>query len=481
VSADRARLHRAFHPRVVAVIGDKRMNGFLWLRALGSFQGKLYSVQIDPDEIVAIEALGVRNVTSLLDLPEPVDYAIVAVPRAAAPRIVADCVRARVNAATLFTAGFSETGDREGERLEREVSEAARAADLLLIGPNCMGLANPGVGLCNFPGQLTGEAAAGHVAFVGQSGTHTISFLLRAPARGIGISKAASIGNSTVVDAADFLEYLCDDPDTSTIALYLEGVRDGRRFLEIVRRVAAVKPVVVWKGGQHEPGRRAIFSHTAALATSATVWRGLLRQSGAVEVASLEELIDVVAALQNGRAPAGGSLRAGLIAMTGGPSVAITDAFTRAGWEVPLLSEDSYRRLGEFFNVVGGSFRNPLDAGSTIAMGFRIDNLARLLDVLDVDTAIDVIALDLGSGLAADRWREMPVGLRGMIELLGDFAARSRKPLAVIVEPAHREGELAEIRVALARRRVFTVPSAERAAVALRKLLEFSRARGARS
>ncbi|MBI4517989.1 MAG: CoA-binding protein [Deltaproteobacteria bacterium] len=475
MSFTRAQFDRAFHPRVVAVVGDKRMNNFLWLHALSAFSGKLYSVQIDPGEIPAIEALGVRNLTSLLDIPEPVDYVVLAVPRHVAPRVLDDCVRKQVGAVTLFTSGFSETGEAEGEALEQEITAIARRAGLLLIGPNCMGLANPRIGLCNFPGQPVGAAAAGSVAFIGQSGTHTINFILRAPGRGVGLSKAASIGNAVVTDVGDYLEYLRDDPDTAAIAMYVEGVRQGRRFFRALCATTLTKPVVIWKGGQSDAGQRAIFSHTAALATPATVWQGLLRQAGALSADGLDQLIDIVAALQTGKRATG--LRAGLIAMTGGPSVAVTDAFTGAGLEVPLLSEDSYRRLAEFFNVVGGSFRNPLDAGSTIAMGFRLDKLELLLDILAADPVIDLIALDLGAGLAADRWREHPGALAVMLELLAAYAARTAKPLALILDPAHREAEVAELRVQFVQRGLLVLPGAERAAVALRKLVEYQRFR----
>jgi acetate---CoA ligase (ADP-forming) subunit alpha len=475
VSFSRAQFDRAFNARVVAVVGDKRMNNFLWLHALKSFGGKLYSVQIDSNEIPAIEAMGIQNVKSLLDIPEAVDYVVLAVPRQVAARVLADCAQKRVGAVALFTAGFSETGEDEGKRLEQEIAAIARRNKLLLVGPNCMGMANLKIGLCNFPGQPSGEAAAGGVAFLGQSGTHTVSFCMRAPGRGVGISKAVSFGNATVVDASDYLEYFRDDPATTAIAAYIEGVRDGRRFFDVLKETTTKKPVVIWKGGQSEAGHRAIFSHTAALATAAAVWQGMMRQAGGVIADDLDELIDVVAALQTGKRAMG--LRAGLITMTGGPSVAITDAFTRAGLEVPLLSEHSYKELREFFNVVGGSFRNPLDAGGTIAMGFRTDNLERLLDILGADEFIDVIALDLGAGLAADRWREMPTSLDGMLDIVARFMTRSHKPLALILEPAHREAQIATLRQRFVERGVLTLPSAARAAVALRKATEYERFR----
>ena len=459
------RLARAFHPRVVAVVGDKKGNDFLWLRALRQFDGTLYSVQIDAAEIPAIEALGVVNVPSLLAIPEEVDYVVVAVPRSVVPRVLADCARKAVGAVTLFTAGFSEIGDAEGRRLEADVAAIAEQAGLLVIGPNCMGITNPSLGLCNFPGQPAGSAAAGHVAFLGQSGTHTISLCVRGPAEGVGIGKAVSFGNGIVADAADFLDYFRTDPDTRVIAAYIEGVRNGRRFYDVLRQTTPAKPVLLWKGGLTAAGERAIFSHTAALATPAAVWRGMVRQAGALPVDSQDDLLDAARALL--AAPPVAGRRAGLIAMTGGPSVAITDAFMEAGLEVPLLSDASYERLAAFFQVVGGSFRNPLDAGSTIAMGFRADNLARLLDVLEGDPSIDLLAIDLGATLSIERWLDHPQLFDALATGLAVFADRSAKPLAVILDAPHRPAESAHFRQTLARRGLLTFHSAVRAARAL--------------
>jgi len=477
VSVSHAQFDRAFHPRVVAVVGDKQMNGFLWLRALQQFSGKLYSVQIDPHEIPAIEAMGVTNVRALLDIPEAVDYVVVAVPRNVVPRVLADCVRKQVGAVTLFTAGFSETGDPEGVRLEEEIATLARDANLLLIGPNCMGIANLRIGLCNFPNQPVGDAAAGRVGFIGQSGTHTITFCMRGPAEGVGISKAVSCGNAVVVDASDYLEYLRDDADTAVIAAYIEGVRNGRRFFDVLRQTTAIKPVILWKGGISDAGQRAIFSHTAALATPSAVWRGMLRQAGAIAVESQDELLDVARTLLAGQIATGS--RAGLIAMTGGPSVVMTDAFTQAGLDVPLLTDASYAKLREFFQVVGGSLRNPLDAGGTIAMGVRSDNLERLLHILLADASIDVIALDLGVALAIDRYLEHPTLAVAVADVLAGFAQHTSKPFAVIVDAPHRPVEAAGLRDDLQRRGVLTFVSPQRAARALRQSIEYWRTRRA--
>ena len=172
MEADFTKLDRAFNPRCVVVVGDK--GPFMWLRSQSSFAGKLYSVQIDPKEIEGIKALGVENYTSLLDVPEPVDLAIVAVPRAAAPRILEDCIRKEVAAAHFFTSGFAETDTEEGIRLERWLTERAEQANFHLIGPNCMGIFNPKVGIRQMGGQYTG--VSGPVGFIAQSGTHAIGF-----------------------------------------------------------------------------------------------------------------------------------------------------------------------------------------------------------------------------------------------------------------------------------------------------------------
>ena len=461
----RAQFDRAFHPRVIAVVGDKMMNGFLWLRALSRFPGKLYSVQIDPNEIAAIAALGVHNVRSLAEIPEAVDYVVCAVPRQVAPRVLRECIEKKVGAVTLFTAGFSETGESDGIKLEAEIAAIAGAANLLLVGPNCMGIVNPRLGVCNFPGQPSGAEAGGPLSFIGQSGTHTISVCMRAPSDGIGISKAVSIGNATVVDAAAYLDYFGADAETEIIAAYIEGIRDGRRFFDVLRRVAASKPVVLWKGGMSAAGQRAIFSHTAGLATASAVWHAMVRQAGAIAADSQDELLDIAQLLQTGKTVAGG--RAGLVAMTGGPSVALSDVFAAAGLDVPPLSESSSATLQEFFQVVGGSFRNPLDAGSTIVMGFRSDNLAKLLDVLLDDAGIDLIALDLGAGLGLDRWKEFPSLADSICAVLADFTRRSRKPFVVIVEAPHRPLEASQLRERLRRDGVATFATAARAAKAL--------------
>src|SRR5262249_34476529 len=214
-------LKQAFDARGVAVIGDKRMGGYMWLRAMSHLKTKLYSVQIDPNEIPGIEAMGVKNYKSLAEINEPIDYAVSAVPRQVAPRILRDCVANKVGAIGFFTSGFSETGEELGQRLEAELKEVALGSEIALVGPNCMGLYNPAIGLRNYPDEKAD--GQGDVCFISQSGTHAINFCVQAAARGININKAASIGNVLMLEAADYIDLMAADPATRVMGMYIEG------------------------------------------------------------------------------------------------------------------------------------------------------------------------------------------------------------------------------------------------------------------
>jgi acetate---CoA ligase (ADP-forming) subunit alpha len=462
-------LKRGLEARTAVVFGDKRAIDYMWLRALKPFTGKLYSIQIDPREIPGIEAMGIVNVKSLAEVPERVDYAVASVPRQIAPRILKDCATHGVAAVSFFTSGFSETGEELGTKLEAELRDVALTSDIALVGPNCMGLCNPAIGLRNFPDEPAGEG--GGVCYMSQSGTHTINFCTQAPARGIGINKAASIGNVTVLDAADYLDVMTEDPATTVIGMYIEGARDGRRFFESLKRAAARHPVVVWKGGVTESGARASFSHTGSLATPSAVWRAVIRQSGAVEVPGHDAMLDAVELLARGRRV--GGRRMGLVAMTGGQSVFITDAFASAGLEIPRLSPASYEELKGFFNIIGGSYRNPLDAGGTIGHGLGLDNLGRILGILEADPVIDSIVLEIATGLRASRWVEHEDELSGLLDKLGEFNRSAAKAFAVILHPAHLEQIVVRVRQMARERGLVVFESFERAAAAFRVAADY--------
>jgi acyl-CoA synthetase (NDP forming) len=473
-----SRLGRAFNPRSVAVVGDKRAMGYLWLNAMSTFQGPVYSVQVDPAEIEGIEAMGVPNYKSLLDIPDEIDYVVCAVPRPVAARIVGDCIQKKVGAVALFTSGFAETETEEGVAAQEQIAAMAREAGLLLIGPNCMGVYNRRLGVRHHAEQPAGDPGPSAelrtgVGFISQSGTHCINFSLVGSLHGIKCSKTVSYGNAVVLDAPDYIDYLAADAETEVIAMYIEGVKDGRRFLESLRAAARRKPAVVWRGGRGEAGARAVYSHTASLASSPAVWDAAMRQAGAVQTGSLDETIDAVKALVY--TPPSTGRRMGLIAMTGGQSVVFTDAFERAGLEAPLLTAASYEKLAAFFNIIGGSYRNPLDAGGTIGMGFVPGNLQKLLDVLEEDENVDAVAMELGATFIARRLRQNPAMLDSLAGLLAAHRERSAKPFLAVAHPGHIEDVMLELRQRLLERGVATFTSFGAAAGAFARAVGYWR------
>lgn len=459
---EKDKLDKAFNPQCIAVVGDKGENNFLWLRAQSTFKGKLYSVQIDPEAIEGIKTLGVENYPSLLDIPDPVDLAIVAVPRVVAPKILEDCLHKGVAAAHFFTSGFSETGTEEGRRLEHLLAERAKGAGFHLIGPNCMGIFNPAVGVRQAEQQYTG--LAGPVGFISQSGTHAVTFSIEGHLQGVEINKSVSFGNGVVLDATDYLEYFGRDVAIKAIGMYLEGVKDGRRFLTVLRQVSAQKPVVIWKGGWTEAGERAIDSHTGALAVPQAIWDAAVKQARAIKVTSLEELIDTLKALLY-LSPVRGN-RVALAGGSGGQSVAITDAFAEAGLKVPLLTQESYDELATFFSLVGASCRNPIDPGS------NRKELGHILEILERDANIDNLVLLMWPMMH----RHNPGQLESDIDSLTNIRKRTSKPVMAILPCFSTLADVQQARNITQKFQDSGIPvfaTVERGARALRNALEY--------
>ncbi|OGP51457.1 MAG: hypothetical protein A2Y79_08045 [Deltaproteobacteria bacterium RBG_13_43_22] len=463
MKVDFDKLHKAFNPQVVAVVGDSKGNNFNWLNGQKSFKGKLYSVHTNPKSIEDIQALGIENFPSLADIPEPVDLAIVAVPRDATPSVLDDCIRKDVAAAHFFSAGFSETNTEEGITLERRLVKKAEKAGFHLIGPNCMGLFNPLVGIKQSEEQYTG--VSGPLGFISQSGSIAIGFSLDAHIQGLDINKSVSFGNGVVVDSPDFLEYFGQDPEIKAIGMYLEGVKNGRRFLSVLREVAARKPVAIWKGGRTEEGGRATASHTGSLAASKIVWDAAVNQCGAIQVTSLEELIDTLKVflflppIQGNR-----------VAIAGGPgghSVTATDIFAECGLNVPQLTEESYAELETFFGPVGGSYRNPIDSAGPVRRDMK-----RVMVIVAQDVHIDNLVYFVST---KPGWHFTPDQLKGAMDLLDNVKKKSSKPLMVVsmLYNPDAEKEIKDIMLNLQGMGIPVFLSFERCALALRNALQY--------
>jgi acyl-CoA synthetase (NDP forming) len=453
------------NPRTVAVIGDAKVRNYRWLRSMSTFDGPVYSVQIDPNEIPGIEELGVPNYKSLLEIPDDIDYALVAVPRAAAAVVLRDCIAKGVGGVGMFTSGFAETDTDEGRAMQERLTEMAREAALPLIGPNCMGLYNPARGVRFMENQPSGFE--GDVTFLSQSGGHAADFSTAAHAAGVPARKVISFGNGVILENADYLEYFAQDEGTRYIAMYVEGLRDGPRFFAALREASRRKPVVLWKGGLTDAGGRATSSHTASLAGSAEIWDAVYRQTGAIAVTSIMEMVDVLTGLRMWPRFTGDGV--GLTGGSGGQSVAMADVFSRAGMRVPQLSAESRERLASWFSLVGASFNNPVDMGSNRS------EMDTIFDVLAEDVGIHSVVVQVrpARGDAGDAER-----IEQQLAALARLRERSGKPVAALTTSptpledgpamAELDGQLREIGVA-------AYPTYERAAMAMRKVLEYYR------
>jgi acyl-CoA synthetase (NDP forming) len=418
-----------FHPQSVAVAGvsTKRRDwggGEMFVRALqaAEFPGPIYPLNPNAEEL-----LGLKSYSSLREIPGPADYVISSIPIKGVPQLVEDAVAKGVRAIHFFTAGFSETGDEDRIELERRILERARAGGVRIIGPNCMGLYCPASGL-SFNPEFPKES--GNVALVSQSGLNVQEIVSYSVLRGVRFSKVISYGNAVDLNESDFFEYCTADPETEVIISYIEGVRDGPRFLGALRAAAASKPVIILKGGVTVAGTRAAHSHTGSLAGSAQVWAALCRQSGALGVESLEELEDMAATFSFLKEPAGPGVA--IIVVGGGISVLAADAAEKMGLKVPPLPAETEEALHQFTPIEGTSIRNPLDIA--VILRSREDFLKAFRIVADapnIHTLLVLMRVDWGA-----RPNQNPEEfVRQSVDTLAEAASQIEKPVAVAVRP----------------------------------------------
>ncbi len=348
-------LDAAFAPGSVAVIGaGPATAGRFYVESLqaSGFAGPIYPVHPDGGQL-----LGLPIYRSLGDIAGPVDLAISCIPARLVPGLVRECAAKRVKALSMFTSGFSETGRETGRALEDEIVRMAREGGVRLIGPNCMGIYSPRCGVSFVPDF---PRNAGGVALVCQSGGNAIYLVRLAAERGIRFSKVISYGNACDVNESDLFEYLAEDGDTSLVTAYIEGVKDGGRFQEVLGRLAARKPVVVLKSGTTTEGARTASSHTSSMAGSDRVWSAVLDGAGAVRVDTLYQLVDMMVTFQFLRPVKG--RRVAMVGGGGGASVLATDACVSAGFSLPAIPSDVSRAMrSKLDSDAGLILTNPIE------------------------------------------------------------------------------------------------------------------------
>jgi acetyl coenzyme A synthetase (ADP forming)-like protein len=411
-AAATASLRPFFRPRSVAVVGASRDPSSIGYRLLDAlvtnhFQGPVYPVNPKASVIG-----GIRAYPTVRDLPEPVDLAVIAVPREAVPAVVDDCAARGVQAIVVITAGFAEVGD-EGRALQQQLADKVRGYGMRMVGPNCMGLLNtdPNVQLNAtfapvFPPQ-------GRVALSSQSGALGLAILELSRRRRLGLSTFVSVGNKADVSTNDLLQYWEEDEATGVILLYLESFGNPRRFARIARRVSRSKPIVAMKAGRTPAGKRAAGSHTAALASNDVAVDALFRQTGVIRAETLEEMFDIAATLGSQPLPRG--RRVAVITNAGGPGILCVDACEAGGLVLPELANGTTARLRAILPPTA-SVANPVDmiasAGpdhyrrtvETILTADEVDSLIVIYLPLDKTTTgpvLDAIREGITAGRAA--------------------------------------------------------------------------------
>ncbi len=346
-----------FKPNAVAVVGASREPGSIGFRIMQQLTGQHFNGPVYPVNPKAGVICSIRAYKSVRDIPEPVDLAIIVVPKKFVAGVMDDCAARGVKAVVVISAGFAETDD-EGKQLQAALVDKVRGYGMRMVGPNCLGLINtdPEVRLgASFSPTYPNH---GSIAMSSQSGALGIAILELATKLNLGLSCFVSVGNKADVTGNDLLQYWEEDPQTNVILLYLESFGNPRRFARIARRVGLAKPIVCVKSGRTSAGTRAAGSHTAALAASDVATEALFQQTGVIRAETLEEMFDLAATLAHQPFPRG--RRVGIVTNAGGPGILCTDACEAAGLEVPVISEKTRAELRTYLPAAA-AFNNPVD------------------------------------------------------------------------------------------------------------------------
>ena len=344
-----------FAPKSVAVFGASdridSVGQIVFQNMLQSgFKGALYPINSTHTKVQ-----GRKAYASIAQIAEPVELAVIATPPQSVPDIIEECGKHNVKAAIIITAGFGEAGE-EGKALERAVLENAQRYGIRLIGPNCLGVMRPEIGLnATFN---KGSALVGNLAFVSQSGALCTAILDWAQSSDVGFSSVISMGSSVDVDFGEILDYLISDVKTQSILLYIEGIRDARSFMSAIRAAARIKPVILVKVGRHPAGSKAAMSHTASLVGSDDAFEAAVKRAGVVRVKSITQLFSAAKALSCGFHPTGNRLA--IVTNGGGPGVMATDCAADLGLVMATLSENTIEMLNQVLPPTW-SHGNPVD------------------------------------------------------------------------------------------------------------------------
>jgi acetyltransferase len=410
-AGEKSGLSALFVPDSVAVIGATERTGTVGRTVLSNliesrFRSKVYAVNPSHSQV-----LGLKAYKSVGDIPKQVDLAIVVTPALTVARVIGECVDGGVKAAVVISAGFRERGS-EGEALEQQIRQQLRRGTMRLIGPNCLGIMNPAIGLnATF---AKGTPKAGNVAFLSQSGALLTAILDWSQREEVGFSAIVSTGSMLDVGWGDLIDYFGDDPHTHSILVYMESVGDARSFLSAAREVSLSKPIIVIKAGRSEAASRAAASHTGALTGSDEVLDAAFRRCGVLRVHNIADLFYMAETLSKQPLPRGPRLT--IVTNAGGPAVLATDALIANGGLLATPSEESLRGLDQFLPR-HWSHNNPID----ILGDADSERYAKALEIASKDRNSDGLLVILSPQGMTDPFE--------VAERVQPYAQASGKPL----------------------------------------------------
>jgi acetyl-CoA synthetase (ADP-forming) len=458
-----------FDPKTVAVIGASNNPGSwgygIMKHLLRPARRKIYPVNPNADEI-----MGIKSYASVLDIPEAVELAVIVVASPRVPKVICECAEKGIKAAVVVSGGFAESGG-EGVELEADLVKVARQGGIRFIGPNTMGHADTSSQLSTLA--WTYETPPGPVALIAQSGNYGHRILHRGMMSGIGFSKFVCTGNEADMHLEDYFEYVAEDKDTKIIAAYIEGLREGRRFFELAKKITPHKPVIVIKAGATKASAEAALSHTATLAGSDEVYAAAFHQAGVLRVEDDDELCDVVTALLYQPLPHGKKI--GILTIGGGLGVMSAEACEKEGLEIPRLAPATIEKLNKHLPP-RWSHANPVDMAG-ISMAENPVIFPSLFAMME-DKDIDAILLQAPIGANTDRLATMynkeeikayRQAEESALDKLKLRVKRDEKPV-FMVKPAVEFATDPEVASLFSREAIPVYPSPRRAARVLNQL-----------
>lgn len=374
-------LEKFFCPDSVAIIGAAREEGKVGRTILDNivnfgYKGKVFPVNPKADEIN-----GIKCYKSILEVPQDVDLAVIVIPGKYISSAIEECGKKNVKSAIVISAGFKETGP-EGAKLEEDLVKVAKKYRIRILGPNCLGMANYA---CKLNATFALENPTdGEIAFMSQSGALITAIMDWATTQEIPMSKYVSLGNKSDIAEKDLFEFWANDPSCKVISAYIEGITDGRQFIDMASKVTRKKPIVVIKSGNTDAGAKAVSSHTGTLAGSTKAYDCALKQSGIIRARTIRNLFDYATAFAYQPLPKGRNVA--IITNAGGPGIMATDACEESQINLAKLDEKTVLKLREFLPAAA-NFHNPIDViGDALA-----DRYKKTLELVIEDKNVDAI------------------------------------------------------------------------------------------